>query len=98
MEDLQYHDSPQDEAKRPFAFPKTLNWESLFGELKTPQAGVKIPLFKPGLVHLANHGVLMLPLEELLAQPVCGFSLRICALKVKLKGLETQTTLCQHPS
>jgi len=61
-----------------------LEYENYFGALKTDHT-----MLKPGLLHTANGGYIMLQAEDLLANPMCYDSLKK-ALKVKEINIENQ--------
>ncbi len=56
-------------------FSHMLSWETLFGHLHVEQYNGRCKL-KSGLVHQANHGLLVLPLQELVQQPHLWFNLK----------------------
>lgn len=87
---LQYHAQPNKGYNPGVVFAKTLNWENVFGEFKAP-------FFKPGLVHLANHGVLILPVEELLAQPALWFQIKNICHNGEIKGIKNPNHLIPTP-
>ncbi|MFR9721722.1 AAA family ATPase, partial [Aeromonas diversa] len=65
-----------------------LNWDTLFGSInyQTEQGSVYANhhLLEPGLVREANGGYLILPLDELLAQPHLWFKLKNAMQKGEL--------------
>ncbi|MFR9718296.1 Lon protease family protein [Aeromonas diversa] len=69
-----------EQKEAPVIYGRDLNWDTLFGSInyQTEQGSVYANhhLLEPGLVREANGGYLILPLDELLAQPHLWFKLK----------------------